>query len=289
MTVEESPATGLDADDVDLPASATTGREPTASELADAEAAYQDVRKSPGLAYAFWFFLGIFGAHRFYLGDIRRGVAMLLTLGGLGVWTLVDVVFIGGRLAEGNADRRDQVFRSRGLKTGPRPAVAPAGPAQMLVQRLLAGLLVLLVAAAAFLWFTRPDPSAVRTGDYVGALQAARSGVVDMTSFDYLTLDDDIEQIRRVATGDLRDQAVQQLDSRRQAITDAQTVVNTEVVGAGVTRADGSDATVLLVIQSTQESAASDQAQIVRYRIQVDLVKQSDRWVLSSIAGTEQP
>jgi hypothetical protein len=150
-------------------------------------------------------------------------------------------------------------------------------------------LLLLLVAAAAFLWFTRPDPSAVRTGDYVGALQAARSGVVDMTSFDYLTLDDDIEQIRRVATGDLRDQAVQQLDSRRQAITDAQTVVNTEVVGAGVTRADGSDATVLLVIQSTQESAASDQAQIVRYRIQVDLVKESDRWVLSSIAGTEQP
>ena len=48
-----------------------------------------------------------------------------------------------------------------------------------------------------FLWFTRPDTSAVRTADYVGALQAARSGVVDLTSFDYLTLDDDIAQIKR--------------------------------------------------------------------------------------------
>jgi hypothetical protein len=153
----------------------------------------------------------------------------------------------------------------------------------------LSVLLLLLLAGAAFLWFTRPDPSAVRTGDYAGALQAARSGVVDMTSFDYLTLDDDITQIKRVATGDLRDQAVGQLDSRRQAITDSETVVNTEVVGAGVTRAGDSDATVLLVIQSTQHSNASQQDQIVRYRIQVDLVKQGGRWVLSSIAGTEQP
>ncbi len=153
----------------------------------------------------------------------------------------------------------------------------------------LSVLLVLLLAAGAFLWLTRPDTSAVRTGDYVGALQAARSGVVDMTSFDYLTLDDDIAQIKRVATGDLEKQAVDQLDSRRKAITDAQTVVNTEVVGAGVTRASDSEATVLLVIQSTQQSAASKQAQVVRYRIQVDLVKKDGRWMLSSISGTEQP
>ena len=153
----------------------------------------------------------------------------------------------------------------------------------------LSVLLLLLLAGGAFLWLTRPDTSAVRTTDYVGALQAARSGVVDMTSFDYLTLDDDIAQIKRVATGDLEKQAVDQLDSRRKAIADAQTVVNTEVVGAGVTRANDSEATVLLVIQSTQQSAGSKQAQVVRYRIQVDLAKTNDRWLLSAISGTEQP
>ncbi|WP_324274435.1 hypothetical protein [Blastococcus brunescens] len=91
--------------------------------------------------------------------------------------------------------------------------------------------LALLLGACAFLWFTRPETSSVRTGDYVDALQAARSGVVDMTSFDHLTLDDDIEQIRRVATGDLREEAVAELDASRQQITDAEAVVNTEVVG----------------------------------------------------------
>jgi Mce-associated membrane protein len=150
----------------------------------------------------------------------------------------------------------------------------------------LAVLLVLLLAAGAFLWFTRPGESAVRTGDYAEALQAARSGVVDLTSFDYLTLDDDIEQARRVTTGDLREESVAELDERRQEITDLQAVVNTEVVGAGVTRANGEDATVLLVIQSTQESAANPQAQIIRYRIEVTLEKVEGRWLLSGIKGT---
>jgi Mce-associated membrane protein len=153
----------------------------------------------------------------------------------------------------------------------------------------LSVLLVLLLGAVAYLWFSRPEESAIRTGDYAAALQAARSGVVDLTSFDYLTLDDDIEQARRVSTGDLREESVAQLDQRRQEITDLQAVVNTEVVGAGVTRADGEDATVLLVIQSTQESAANPQAQIVRYRIEVTLEKSDGRWLLSGIKGTEAP
>ncbi len=150
-------------------------------------------------------------------------------------------------------------------------------------------LLVLLLAALAFLWSTRPEPSAVRTDDYVDALQAARSGIVDLTSFDHLTLDDDIEQIRRVTTGDLREESVAELEDNRDQLVESQAIVNTEVVGAGVTRAADGDATVVLVIQSTQESAANPQAQIVRYRIEVTLEKSDGRWLLSGIKGTETP
>ncbi|SOD94142.1 hypothetical protein [Blastococcus haudaquaticus] len=146
--------------------------------------------------------------------------------------------------------------------------------------------LLLLCGGLGYLWLTRPEASAVRTGDYVEALQAARSGVVDFTSFDYLTLDDDIEQMRRVATGDLREEGVAELDGRRDQITAAEAVVNTEVVGGGVTRAEDASATVWLVIESTQQSNASEQAQVVRYRIEVELEKSDDRWLLSGIKGT---
>lgn len=161
---------------------------------------------------------------------------------------------------------------------GPRLAV-PLVP-------VLSGLLVLLLAALAFLWSTRPEPSAIRTDVYPQVLQAARSAVVDFTSFDHLTFDDDVEQVRRVSTEEFAEQSVASLEGRRQQILDLEAVVNTEVIGAGVTTADEDEATVALLIQTTRRTNASEQADVVRFSIQVTMERPDDRWLLASIAGT---
>lgn len=40
------------------------------------------------------FFLGVFGIHRFYTGHTAIGVVQLLTLGGCGIWALIDFILI---------------------------------------------------------------------------------------------------------------------------------------------------------------------------------------------------
>ena len=45
-------------------------------------------------AFLLCFFLGVFGAHRFYAGKIGTGILQLLTFGGLGIWWLADLILI---------------------------------------------------------------------------------------------------------------------------------------------------------------------------------------------------
>ena len=38
--------------------------------------------------------LGGLGIHRFYVGKIGTGILMILTLGGFGIWALIDIIMI---------------------------------------------------------------------------------------------------------------------------------------------------------------------------------------------------
>ncbi|HEV2630064.1 MAG TPA: TM2 domain-containing protein [Pseudolabrys sp.] len=61
---------------------------------------YEANKKSIVVAYLFWFFLGMFGAHRFYFGKTGSAIAQLiLTITVIGsvvtfVWMIIDAFMI---------------------------------------------------------------------------------------------------------------------------------------------------------------------------------------------------
>lgn len=61
--------------------------------------------KSPMTCFLLAFFLGAFGGDRFYLGETGLGVAKLLTCGGAGIWSLIDLFTAFGRAKKNNLYR----------------------------------------------------------------------------------------------------------------------------------------------------------------------------------------
>lgn len=61
-------------------------------------------KKESWIAYLLWAacFLGICGAHRFYVGQITWGVVYLLTLGFCGLGQLIDIFLIPGQVRQRN-------------------------------------------------------------------------------------------------------------------------------------------------------------------------------------------
>ncbi len=85
---------------------------------AKAMMAFESGKKSSGICYLLWFFLGGFGAHRFYLGRTRSAIAMLVisivswilifvAIGALGfivigIWWIVDAFLSPGIVRDNN-------------------------------------------------------------------------------------------------------------------------------------------------------------------------------------------
>lgn len=50
--------------------------------------------KTQLVAFLLCFIVGVLGIHRFYTGHIGIGIVQLLTLGGCGIWSLIDLIMI---------------------------------------------------------------------------------------------------------------------------------------------------------------------------------------------------
>jgi TM2 domain len=62
--------------------------------------------KSRGIAFILALVLGVFGAHRFYVDKTGTGLLMLVSVGGLGIWYLYDVIMVASGSFRDSEGRR---------------------------------------------------------------------------------------------------------------------------------------------------------------------------------------
>lgn len=90
-------------------------------------------KKSTGVAYLLWFFLGGFAAHRFYLGTTGAAVGQLVLFWGgillstlvigipmliaFGIWWLIDAFLIGGLVEADANNKRSRIMNEVSLST----------------------------------------------------------------------------------------------------------------------------------------------------------------------------
>ena len=62
----------------------------------------QNETQNPVVNFGWNIWLGFLGIDRFLVGDILAGILKLLTMGGLGLWVIIDCFLIGNRTREVN-------------------------------------------------------------------------------------------------------------------------------------------------------------------------------------------
>jgi hypothetical protein len=85
--------------------------------------------KSRGIALVLAFLLGLFGAHRFYVGKHKSGALMALTIGGAGIWYLYDLILVAAGVFR---DAEGRVVSEWEESSEPRQAALPADVADEL-------------------------------------------------------------------------------------------------------------------------------------------------------------
>lgn len=115
------------------------------------------------------------------------------------------------------------------------------------------------------------------------ALVAARTYTTSLTTYDHRTLDEDVERVRRVATGEFATEYDATIEQLRQQLVTTQAVSTGTVVGAGIESVDPDSATVLVAVNQTIVSAEAPEPRSETNRLRMVLVRQDGSWRVGQV------
>jgi TM2 domain-containing membrane protein YozV len=119
--------------------------------MAKPEVIQENPDKNYFIALALSVLFGPLGLDRFYLGKIGTGILKLITVGGFGIWWLIDFILIGiGKLRAKNDNRPLEQYTRYGSQL--KPVVIIFAVLQVLTVLFI--FIAVLIAAIAGIWAT---------------------------------------------------------------------------------------------------------------------------------------
>lgn len=162
------------------------------------------------------------------------------------------------------------------------PVERSGGPAGRVVLAMLALVVVVALVATGAL-APKISAAGARDDQRDEVLHAARQQTVNFTTLDYRHLDRDLGRVLAGSTGDFRKQFQAGTKNLTQLVTANKAVSKGEVLEAGLVSSDNDSARVLVVADSDVVNAANPKGEKRHYRIQLDLVRQQDSWLVSDL------
>lgn len=150
------------------------------------------------------------------------------------------------------------------------------------VVALLGVVVVALVVGAAVLFPRWQDARAEQAG-YDEVLRAATAEVIAFTTLDYRDIDPSIDRVLAGATGQFRKQFKASREQLVALSKQNESVSEGQVLRAGVVSMDDDSARVIVVADSSVTNVNAPDPQPRHYRLQLDLVRQGDRWLTSGL------
>ena len=115
------------------------------------------------------------------------------------------------------------------------------------------------------------------------ALRAARQSALNLTSIDYEDFDAAVARVLEGATGDFGEEFEENSDNLKDLLIENKVKSEGKVVEAGVVRSDRSNATVLVVVDSTVRNTETPDGRVNTNRMQIEVEKVDGRWLTSTL------
>ncbi|MUL74529.1 mammalian cell entry protein [Mycobacterium sp. CBMA226] len=114
-------------------------------------------------------------------------------------------------------------------------------------------------------------------------IQAARQGVINLTTINYTTVDEDVKRVLDSSTGSFHDDFERRAKSFAEVVKKAQSKSEGTITAAAIQKEDGGQATVLVTVSLKMGNAGAAEQPPRSWRMVIDVAKTGDTAKISNV------